>query len=110
MRANNEAHPFTRDELVRAQRLHESGLDWTVVAKRIGHTYWSLMATRTRIKKGNYNFDYYDRDLKEKAYTEELVSLGTKTREIANALHVSPSGLSNRFSKFRKRHLGSKMP
>lgn len=99
--AKREGRPFTRDELSKAEKLHDSGLKWDIVAEAIGHPRGSLLSTRTAIKKGRHKRTLDERraeSLRRMSYVEVLIELGSKPKEIARLLKISGSNLSNQFA------------
>ncbi|MBY0539238.1 hypothetical protein K2P56_02270 [Patescibacteria group bacterium] len=100
MPRRQEQKPYTPEILARAEALHSSGLMWKTVAERIGHSFGSLMTTRSQIKKNTTRVtagEMRAESARKMAYVETLISLGMKPKEMQHVLKLSGSALSMRF-------------
>lgn len=99
MSGRPEQKPYTPEILAHAEALHDSGLEWNLVAERIGHTANSILSTRSQIKRSENRTTIGEMRAKsnrEMAYTEVLISLGMKPKEMQGIFNLSGSGVSMR--------------
>lgn len=99
MSGRQEQKPYTPEILAKAEALHDSGLLWEAVAERIGHSCDSLAATRSQRKRNSARRTTAERraeSVRRMAYTEALISLGMKPKEMQAPFKLSSGGVSMR--------------